>query len=198
MPYPFDEDTYAVLDLPEPVASRVMAIRRKHNDAFRSALPAEITVAGSGGVGSFVVDEDPEHVWAVLGDIAARTEPIETAFGDVIRFPETNIFVIRPDPDAALRALHARIADSSIRFRPNPFPYTPHCTLRSRSPVTDADAADLFAERIPERFTLDQLSVYRLEEGLSPEVPVLCTLIRRWSLGRSRPPSDHDNSQTGS
>jgi 2'-5' RNA ligase len=198
IPYPFDSDTYAVLDLPEPVASKVMAIRRKHRDAFRSALPAEITVAGSGGVGCFDPDEYPEHAWDVLGEISASTAPIETAMGAVMRFPGTDLFVIRPDPDDALRALHARIASSSIRFQPNRFPYTPHCTLRGRSPVTDEDAASLLAERIPDRFTLNQMSVYRLEEGPSAEVPVLCKLLRRWSLGSSEPSLVQDGSQTGS
>lgn len=186
MAYPFDADTYAVLDLPEPVASKVMAIRRKHRDAFRSALPAEITVAGSGGVGCFMADEEPEHVWDVLGQIAASTSPIKTAMGEVVRFPGTNIFVCRPDPDDEIRAMHERIAGSSIRFQPNRFPYTPHCTLRSRSPVSDDEAASLLAERIPDRFTLDQLSVYRLTDGPSPESPVACALIRRWRLGTQR------------
>jgi len=198
MPYPFDSDTYAVLDLPEPVASKLMAIRRKHRDAFRSALPAEITVVGSGGVGCFMPDEDPEHVWAVLGQIAASTAPIETAMGEVIRFPGTDLFVFRPDPDDQLRALHERIATSSIRFQPNRFPYTPHCTLRGRSPVTEDDVASLLAERIPDRFRLNRMSVYRLEEGPSQEVPVLCKLIRRWSLGSAEPSPAHVSSQTGS
>lgn len=188
MPDPFDGDAGVVLDLPEPVAGKVMAIRRKHHDAFESMLPAEITVAGSGGVGCIEAGEDPGHVWAVLGEIAASTEPIETGFGEVIRFPGTDIFVICPHPDDALRALHARIAGSSIRFRPDPFEYTPHCTLRIRSPVTDEDAADLLAERIPDRFTLDQLTVYRLEQGPMSPGPVACTLIRRWRLGAVQPP----------
>ncbi|MFN2417924.1 MAG: hypothetical protein ABR593_03250 [Candidatus Limnocylindria bacterium] len=84
MPYPVDSDTYAVLDLPEPVAGKVMAIRQKHRDAFRSALPAEITVAGSGGVGCFMSDEDPERVWGILGEIAATTAPIDCGLGSVI------------------------------------------------------------------------------------------------------------------
>ena len=59
------------------------------------------------------------------------------------------------------------------------------CTLCGRSPVSDEEAASLLAERIPDRFTLDQFSVYRLEGGPSREVPVLCKLIRRWSLATS-------------
>jgi hypothetical protein len=59
MPYPFDWDTYIVLDIPEPVASKVIAAQRRHGDVFRSALPAEITLAGSGGVGCISPDQRP-------------------------------------------------------------------------------------------------------------------------------------------
>jgi 2'-5' RNA ligase len=183
MPYPFDWDTYVVLDVPEPVASEVIAARQKHRDAFRSALPAEITVAGSGGVGCVMEDQEPDIAWTALAEIAAGTAPIDTALGEVLRFPGTDIFVFRPDPDDALRSLHLQIAGSPIRFRPNPFPYTPHCALRGGSPVTEEEAASLLAERIPDRFTLDQMSVYRLKPWPSDDVPVLCQLVRRWKLG---------------
>jgi 2'-5' RNA ligase len=188
MPYPFDADTYVVLDLPEPVAGKVLALRRKYRDAFRSALPAEITVAGSGGVGCFMKDEDPEKAWDVLGEIAAHSRPIHTALGEVIRFAGTDLFVFRPDPDDKLRAIHDRIAASPIRFKPNAFPYTPHCTLRGGSPVSDAEVAALLAERIPDRFTLDQLSVYRLQPWPSADVPVVCELVRRWNLSAEEHP----------
>jgi 2'-5' RNA ligase len=183
VPYPFDWDTYVVLDVPEPVASKVIAARRRHGDVFRSALPAEITVAGSGGLGCVLPDQDPERVWGVLDEIAKANPPIDCALGEVLRFPNTDIFVYRPHPDDALRSLHEQLAASSIGFRPNPFPYTPHCTLRGGSPVTDEEAASLIAERIADRFTLDQLSVYRLKPWPSDDVPVICQLVRRWTLG---------------
>lgn len=182
MTYPFNADTYAVLDLPEPVAGQVMAIRHKNRDEFRSALPAEVTVAGSGGVGCFAGDEDPERVWQILGDIADSTPPIRTSLGEVIRFPGTDIFVIRFTDEGELRRLHESIADSTIRFQPSPFDYTPHCTLRSRSPVTETEAAALLAERIPTPFTLDKLSVYRIELGRADGMPVVCRLVKRWTL----------------
>ncbi len=182
MTYPFDLDTYVVLDLPEPVAGQVMAIRRKNLDAFRAALPAEITVAGSGGVGCFAEDEDPDRAWQILADIAASTPPIHASFGEVMRFPNTDLFVLRLIDEEPIRAFHERIAGSGIRFDSSRFPYTPHGTLRGRSPVTDDDVEALFTERISDRFTLDRLSVYRLELHPSPVVPVICTLIRRWAL----------------
>jgi 2'-5' RNA ligase len=185
MPYPFDWDTYVVLDIPEPVASQVIAARRRHGDAFRSALPAEITVAGSGGVGCILPDQDPEAVWSALEAIAKANPPIESALGEVHRFPGTNLFVFRPSPDDALRSLHKQLAASSIGFRPNPFPYTAHCTLRGGAPVTDEEAASLLAERIPDDFTLHRLSVYRLKPWPSDDVPVICELVRRWTLGKA-------------
>jgi 2'-5' RNA ligase len=185
MPYPFDWDTYVVLDIPEPVASQVIAARRRHGDAFRSALPAEITVAGSGGVGCILPDQDAEHVWRILDGVARATAPIECSLGEVFRFPNTDIFVFRPHPVEALRSLHEQLATSSIGFRSNPFPYTPHCTLRGGAPVTDEEAASLLAERIPDGFTLDHLSVYRLKPWPSDDVPVICELVRRWTLGKA-------------
>jgi 2'-5' RNA ligase len=180
--FPFDADVYLVLELPEPVAREVLARRRKYGDVFRSALPAEITVAGSGGVGCIAEDQDPDQAWATLADIAAATAPITSALGEVLRFPGTNLFVFRPQPDEALRVLHEQIAGSPIRFRPNRFPYTPHCTLRGGGPVTDTEAAAIQAERVPGRFTLRQMSVYRLQPWPSDDVPVDCRLIRRWEL----------------
>jgi 2'-5' RNA ligase len=181
--YPFDADTYVVLDLPEPVASQVMAIRQKNKDEFRMALPAEVTLAGSGGVGCFVEDEEPERVWSILAGIAATTSPIRTSLADVMRFPNTDIFAFRFTEEVDLRALHERITTSGIRFKRSPFPYTPHCTLRGRSPVTEAEAAALLAERIPEPFKLEQMSVYRLDLRPRPNVPVICSLMKRWALG---------------
>ena len=160
----FPADSYVCLDLPPPVGDAVMAVRRRHRDEFRAALPAEITVAGSGGVGVIDPAEDRERVFATLDRIAAETPPIQASFGPVIRFPNTDIFVLSLADPAPVRALHERIARSGLRFRPVPFDFTPHCTLRSRSPVTEEEAADLLAVAIAGGFVLDAISVYMLDQ----------------------------------
>ncbi|HVB74814.1 MAG TPA: 2'-5' RNA ligase family protein [Ktedonobacteraceae bacterium] len=159
----FASDTYICLDVPAPFAQRVMDMRIRHCDEFRATLPAEITVAGSSGVGVFTATQDSAMAFATLDTIAAKTSPIEASFGAVRRFPGTDIFVLLLRDAAPFHALHQRIAISGLRFERNPFPFQPHCTLRSRSPVSEEVAAELLAFRIPGSFVMDTLSVYMLD-----------------------------------
>lgn len=156
--------TYAVLDLPEPVATLVAEIRRRHRDAYYMALPAEVTVIGSSGVGCFTTDQDADDVFRTLDAIAAETAPIHTSFGQVIRFPNTDIFVFQLTDESGVRQLRERIVASGLRFESKRWPFGPHCTLRVRSPVTDEEAASVLAERIEAPYVLDQLSVYHLDD----------------------------------
>lgn len=108
-------------------------------------------------------------MFSVLDASAAETAPIETSFEHVDRFPGTDIFFLTVVDERPFHELHARIANSPIRFRPCPFPYQPHCTLRDRSPITDDDVADLISVGIPGSFVLDTFSVY----AMPPPMPLL-------------------------
>ena len=174
--------TYAVLDLPGPVAGRILEIRRRHRDDFRAALPAEVTLVGSGGVGCFAIGQSAHRVFEVLDMIAAQTPPIEAALGQVERFPNSDIFAFRFADESRLQDLHERIAQSGLAFEPNRFPFGPHVTLRSRSPVTEEEAQSVLAERIAEPFVLRDLSVYRLERDPTGQRPVICRLLHRAQL----------------
>lgn len=176
------EQTYAVLDMPSLLGDRILEIRRRHRDDFRAALPAEVTLAGSGGVGCFSAGQPARRVFEVLDQIAAETPPIQVALGAVERFPNTDIGFRFVD-DSALQELHERIAGSGLAFDPTPFAFGPHVTLRSRTPVSDEEAQSLLAERIEEPFVLEDLSVYRLERDPTDQVPVICRLLHRARLG---------------
>jgi 2'-5' RNA ligase len=165
----FKTNTYIVLDVPEPFASAVMAVRVRHRDEFRSSLPVEITVAGSNGVGELEADQASEDVFALLTATATKTSPIEASFGRVDRFPGTEIFFLTLENERPFHELHSRIASSPIRFKPCPFPYQPHCTLRDRTPISDEEVADLLAVEIPGSFVLETLSVY----AMPPPMPLL-------------------------
>lgn len=165
----FGTNSYVVLDVPEPFASAVMAVRERHRDEFRSSLPVEITVAGSNGVGELEADQPSGEVFSTLTAIAAETRPIEASFGPVDRFPGTEVFFLTLEDERPFRELHDRIATSPIRFKPCPFPYQPHCTLRDRTPIGDEEVADLLAVEIPGSFVLDTLSVY----AMPPPMPLL-------------------------
>lgn len=161
----FSHDTYICLDIPEPQAQWVLDIRKQQKDEFCATLPAEITIAGSSGVGVIKADQEPDLVFSIIEQIATQTAPIRACFRSVIRFPRTDIFVLTLEDEASLRSLHQRIITSAIRFETNRFPFQPHCTLRSRSPVSPEEAAHLLSLSPSSlgSFTLDTLSVYTLE-----------------------------------
>jgi 2'-5' RNA ligase len=171
----FETNTYAVLDVPEPFAAAVMAVRLRHRDEFRASLPVEITVAGSNGIGEFEAGQEAEDVFGILNAIAVETVAIEASFGPVECFPGTEIFFLSLEDEQPLHELHQRIASSPIRFKPCPFPYRPHCTLTDRTPITDEEIADLHAVEIPGSFALNTLSVYAM--------PPPCPLLHRVRLG---------------
>jgi len=169
---------YFVLNIPAPFSARVLEVRRSQKDTFFASLPVEVTIAGSTGVGVLDASQNLAEAYAALDRIAADTAPITTAFGPVVRFPGTDIFALTLQNDAPLRELHRRVASSGIKFHQSPHPFRAHCTLRSRSPVSAADARALLAVRIPGQFTLEALSVCRLDR---PPVVLLHTtpLLRR-------------------
>lgn len=159
----FDFDSYIVLDVPSPPADRIMAIREANRDVFRASLPVEITIAGSSGVGALDPAQSAREVFGILDEIATTTSPFSAQFSNVIRFPGTDIFVLTLADESPFRELHKHIIQSLIKFKPSQFPYKPHCTLRSRSPVTAEEEDELLNVAVPGIFTLDTISVYMMK-----------------------------------
>ena len=160
----FEFDTYIVLDVPPPFAGYVMDIRERHQDVFRASLPVEITVAGSSGVGVVEPGQAVQEVFSRIDEITSQTSAFDAEFGPTIRFEGTDIFVLTLVDETPFHELHWRISQSGIHFKPSLYPYKPHCCLRSRSPVTEAEAAELLGVHISGQFRLDTLSVYRLKQ----------------------------------
>ena len=160
----FQHDTYIVLDLPKKVAEDIMRIRIQNKDEIRSALPAEITVIGSSGVGVLKRDQDPQNVYKIIDDIAKDTAPLHLKFNEVERFTGTDIFVMKLDDETEIRRLHECFKNSAMKCKESQFPYTPHCTLRSRSPITDEEVETIMKTRIEDEFVVDTLSVYTMDK----------------------------------
>lgn len=57
----FEHDTYVVLDIPEPVSSKVMALHMQY-EKQRTLIPVEITIIGSSGVGILKNDQKTSFV----------------------------------------------------------------------------------------------------------------------------------------
>ena len=168
--------TYIVLDVPEPQASAVMSIRRAHRDLFRAALPVEITLTDS-------IDplQDPDDAFEALEKVAAESHPIQTSFLNAHRFPDSDTFVMRLADEMPFRDLRTRIILAGIAFHPSEHAFIPHCTLRTRSPVSDEDARQLLGTEIPGPMVLDRLSIYTLTRATAPS-GVSCDLRLRLQL----------------
>ena len=154
---------YFVLNIPAPFSDRVMGIRRTQKDNFFTSLPVELTLAGSTGVGILDAMQDLAEAYKHIDAIAADTAPIQTAFGPVVRFPGTDIYALTFEDDAPFKKLHHRIVQSGIKFHESPHAFKPHCTLRSGAPISSAEERRLMAATVAGRFTLEEISICRLD-----------------------------------
>jgi hypothetical protein len=152
--------TYICLDVPEPQASAVAAVRRRHCLRLRE-FPVEITVTGSSGIGAIRAQLQWPAVERDLRAFCGRTAPISAEFGGVVRFPGTDIFSLAMGDPMPFEAMHDGLKQSGVRFEDSKFPFFPHCTLRMEGPLSVADVSELFALRLPGRFTLPALALYQ-------------------------------------
>ena len=154
---------FVVLDLPEHVGVEILHLRQRYRDPYRTGLPVEVTVAGSSGIGVMISGQSAASVFSTLDEVAAETPPFTASFGPVVRFPDTDIFVLSLNDPTPFQLLHRRIAGSGIRFQESPHEFMPHCTLCRRSPISDEDAAALMAIEIPGEFSIDTLAIYQAQ-----------------------------------
>lgn len=152
--------TYICLDVPEPQASQVGAIRTRHCERLRG-FPVEVTIAGSSGIGAIRGQLDWDEVEAKLASFCASTPAITAEFGGVVRFPATDIFCLSLADPMPFEAIHDGLKQTGVRFEDSRFPFFPHCTLRMAGPLSASDVSELFALQFPGRFTLAWLSLYQ-------------------------------------
>ena len=154
--------TYICLDVPEPHASQVLAVRERHCERLRG-FPVELTIAGSSGMGAIRAQLDADEVADKLAKFCRETAPIPAEFGAVVRFPETDIFCLSMADPMPFEALQDGLRATGLRFEDSRFPFFPHCTLRMAGPLDQAAISELFALRLPGRFMLATMSLYQRE-----------------------------------
>jgi 2'-5' RNA ligase len=160
----FDEPTYIVLDIPEPVSEIIRNIRKRH-DSERAILPVEITVAGSSGIGTIAGGQDEAEVFRMIDETAKKFGPFTASFQRIKKFPRTDIFYFEISEPEKIMAIHQALAVSGVKFNESPFPFTPHCTLKLVGEVTKREAHELISVVPPQNeFLIDMLSVYMHEE----------------------------------
>lgn len=162
----FATPTYIVANLPSPVAENIREIRRRF-DPERADMSVEVTMAGSGGLGTIMDGQLPETVFAEVDRIAAAMQPFEAEFSELSRFPATGICYYTVRPAEPFVELQKMLAASAIVFNPCPFPYVPHCTLILHEDEQELKLRELRNLLIPsDKFMIDTVSVYRLNEQM--------------------------------
>lgn len=156
------QPTFVVADLPDEIAAWVRATREVFEPAILH-LPAEITLAGSSGVGPICTGQDVESVRSKLVAAIAGRLPFEARFTGIGNSPGTDIYFAAPEPPPFL-AMHRAILGSGIAFGPSAFPYTPHCSLKGLTALRPGQREALLALSVPsEPFAIRAVSVYQVD-----------------------------------
>lgn len=155
--------TFIVLEIPAPVRDAIQSLRDSLF-TLTSRLPVEISVAGSSGVGPIPVGTDKHEAETTVKHVLSRFEPFTVRFQEVRCFPNTSTYYLAPQDRQPFDRLHEALKQSGIAFGPSPWPYNPHCTLRS-GPMTDRiSATDILNLSFPKQdFMIDTLSIYELD-----------------------------------
>jgi 2'-5' RNA ligase len=165
--------SYIVAEIPEPVRSRVQALRDSLN-TLTAKLPVEITLAGSSGVGPIPAGADLSLIKRHLDRILPDISPFRARFSAIRTFPNTSIFFLEPLDRSPFDHLHQALRISGIPFSEIRWPYNPHCTLRAGEPLSADAALELASRSFPEEeFWINTVSIYQLE-GTSLDCKLLC------------------------
>jgi hypothetical protein len=152
------------MELPASVSKCVLDIRKRYDDRL-AAFPAEITVAGSSGVGTIAAGQDAHVVLAALKQVANEHLPIHTHFVKISRFAIGPIIWLQPVDPTPFVAIQQALISTNIQFLPHKFGYTPHCSLSARDLAPDEVEA-LIQESFPrDVFVLSSLALYTVVGG---------------------------------
>ncbi len=179
------EMSYIVLDVPSPFAERVLSIRQ-HYGSWRIALPVEITIVGSSGIGVLRYEENEvDEVFKMINDVAEQVSPIVTHFTSVARFPNTSIFNYAQQNPEPFVQLQDAIISTGLKFDTSPFSFTPHCTIADFTNPTEELVQEVMSLPVPQaNIVLDTLSVYALDDRVLSGNQEGCRLLHRTKLGK--------------
>jgi 2'-5' RNA ligase len=157
---------FVVAELPGAVAEWVREMRGRFEPGI-AHLPAEITLAGSSGVGPIAPGQSVDSVQRMLAKALAGRLPFKARFTGIGNFPGTEIFFAAPEP-GPFNSLHAAVVASGIAFGPSRFSYNPHCSLKGFTPLKPGQREAIESVAVPsEPFTISTVSVYEMA-GMQP------------------------------
>lgn len=160
----FDLPTYIVLDVPQPASEYIKALRRRF-DPERADVPVEITITGSSGLGTIASGQNPVQVFRTVSEIASKFIPFNTSFLRIKKFRGTGITYFELANQLNFIQIHNAFASSPIKFNVNPFPFTPHCTIRLKRGIRIKEIREAILTAPQEyEFFLSSMSVYTYED----------------------------------
>ena len=125
----FTDDTYIVLDVPPSEWTEHILLIRRRLDVWRAALPVEVTITGSAGVGTFHEEQNQEEAFRVVDALASEVAPIKTKFLSIKCFPNSGVFYFEPADSQPFINFQHRIIATGLKFKPSTLSYIPHCTI---------------------------------------------------------------------
>lgn len=169
---------HTVLLVPVPELEEFVRGRTLHYDAsFLSADPAFVH-AHVTALGPFL-DEPSDADLQRVAAVAAATEPFDFELARVEELPD-GLLHLRPEPEAAFRALTERLVAAFPRCPPYAGAYpdpVPHLTLDQRADGIDAGTVGAeLAATLPARCRADRIALHRYANHD-------CRVLAEWKLG---------------
>lgn len=153
------DPTYLIAELTGDVVPLVRQMRERFNpdNVF---WPADITIAGSSGLGTIKYGQS-------LNSLVDQLTPVVHDFGfknitfvGVSRFPNTGIYYLAPEA-AQFKNMHQSVRSSGVEFNESEWPYNPHCTLRWLDDDSP-DCKELFDSiALPKNSAIECFSLYQ-------------------------------------
>ena len=125
-----------VIEVPEPVRSEVLAVRRIVSRTSQS-VPV-----GIGSVGP-LPPQDLADVRRILDVVGEETGPIIGRFVGLRRFPQTRYVYLAPDDELAtsLLILQDRLVEFGLKLAPDVYQATPHAVIGRVPPEAELEVA---------------------------------------------------------
>lgn len=158
-------DVAVVMELPSPVKDHVQRFRDLFDPVLANNIPAEITIAGSSGVGSIAPGQDGRKILKALAAVAQKWEPFSAELGPVRQFPNSTVYafsVIREEP---FYQFHHALLKTGIRFSPSEYPFFPHCSLHIWGELSQELQQRIMECSVKGAFLIDSFALYQLVQG---------------------------------
>lgn len=154
--------SYVVAEIPEPIRSKIQALRELFSTST-AFLPVEITLLGSSGLGPIPVGTSIQLIEEQIDSLFSTVTPWVVSFSEIRVFPNTSIAYLAPRDRRPFDRLHEALRNSLLPYSTSPFPFNPHCTLRSGN-ATPEELTCVIGHAFPTAsFTIDTISIYELD-----------------------------------